>query len=97
MGILPANIEGIKFMATYVENSQVKMIKDPDSETKKRYDRTWKPGENPSCAGIYRCQSCGYEDVINRECTSLPPCSNCEEKNHKNNTWKLLVRAENAK
>ncbi|EBZ2217874.1 hypothetical protein ELR99_25370, partial [Salmonella enterica subsp. enterica serovar Newport] len=59
-----------------------------------KYDKIWKPGEKPIYPGIYRCQSCGYEDVINRECTKLPPCTNCEQKKHKDNTWKLLVRAE---
>ena len=55
----------------------------------KKYDREWKPGRNPSYPGIYECQTCGYEDVINRECTSLPPCSNCDSEHMK---WKLVVR-----
>lgn len=81
-------------MAFYRDSDNVKKSDQPD-----RYSKIWSPGENPNpCgAGIYRCQSCGYEDVINRACTKLPPCTNCEEKGHKNNKWKLLVRAENAK
>lgn len=55
-----------------------------------KYNKIWKPGQSPSYPGIYRCQVCGYEDVINRECTSLPPCSNCKPGSME---WKLLVRA----
>lgn len=49
-------------------------------------------GTKPSYPGIYKCQSCGFEDVINRECEKFPPCSNCSKKNG-TNTWKLLVQA----
>ncbi|PDO82056.1 hypothetical protein BK796_23245 [Kosakonia pseudosacchari] len=81
-------------MARYANSEQVKLLKSQIAKI--RYTRVWKPGENPDAAGIYRCQGCGYEDVINRECTKLPPCSNCEKNNHSDNTWKLLVRAEDA-
>lgn len=55
-----------------------------------KYQVARKPGEKPSSPGIYKCQSCGYEDVINRECDTLPPCANCDRKPH---SWKLLVTA----
>lgn len=81
-------------MAWYID---VKNVKENKAESAKpKYVKIWKPGQVPSYAGIYRCQGCGYEDVINRECTKIPPCSNCEDKGHKNNTWKLLVRAVDA-
>lgn len=82
-------------MAWYADNSKV--VKTTDVKKTPKYDKIWKPGEKPVYPGIYRCQSCGYEDVINRECTKLPPCTNCEQNKHKNNTWKLLVRAADAK
>ena len=50
-------------------------------------------GDKPEYPGIYKCQHCGFEDVINRACEKLPPCSNCAKPGH-SNTWKLLVRAE---
>lgn len=81
-------------MAWYIDSKNVK--KNEAEAANARYEKIWKPGEKPSFAGIYRCQSCGYEDLINRQCTKLPPCSNCEKKGHKNNTWKLLVRAVDA-
>lgn len=56
---------------------------------------THKIGSAPSYPGIYKCQSCGYEDVINRECNKFPPCSNCSDKKGAN-TWKLLVQATDA-
>lgn len=82
-------------MAWYIDVENVKKNKVESANSK--YVKIWKPGQAPSYAGIYRCQTCGYEDVINRECTKIPPCNNCEEKGHKNNTWKLLVRAVNTK
>ncbi|MCB5949339.1 hypothetical protein [Enterobacter sp. TCD1-1] len=82
-------------MAWYIDSEHV--IKNERKEVNSRYEKIWKPGENPDWAGIYRCQACGYEDLINRQCTKLPPCSNCDEKGHANNTWKLLVRAVDAK
>jgi len=78
-------------MAWHSDRGKVKESTNVD-----KFNKIWKLGENPVWAGIYRCQACGYEDVINRGCTKLPPCSNCEKKNHKNNTWKLLARAEDA-
>jgi hypothetical protein len=60
------------------------------SKPLEKYQQERKPGEEPSSPGIYKCQACGYEDVINRECHKLPPCSNCDKKPH---TWKLLVTA----
>ena len=74
-------------MAFYYDNENVSKTGDKYSA---KYEREWKPGENPDFPGIYKCQSCNYEDVINRECNSLPPCSNCDSKSIK---WKLLVRA----
>lgn len=79
-------------MAWYIDSKNVKENKSEAASDK--YKKIRKPGEKPSSAGIYRCQSCGYEDLINRQCTKLPPCTNCESKGHKNNTWKLLVKAE---
>lgn len=77
-------------MALYGEGSKVNPSNQPV-----RYSKIRNIGENPQSAGagIYQCQTCNYEDVVNRECTALPPCSNCKKKGHKN-TWKLLVRAE---
>jgi len=62
-------------------------------KTEAKFEKVWKPGQNPAYPGIYKCQVCTYEDVINRECTSLPPCSNCGGGSM---TWKLLVRATDA-
>jgi hypothetical protein len=73
-------------MAFYGDEDNVKQA---TGDGLKKYDREWKPGRNPSYPGIYECQTCGYEDVINRECTSLPPCSNCDSEHMK---WKLVVR-----
>lgn len=58
-----------------------------------KYEVTLTPGETPQFPGIYKCQSCGFEDVINRECDTMPPCANCREDTE---DWKLLVRAEDA-
>lgn len=79
-------------MAYYIDSNNVK--KNTKETANEKYEHVWKPGQNPSYAGIYRCLECGYEDLINRQCTKLPPCTNCEEKGHKSNTWKLLVKAE---
>ena len=49
-------------------------------------------GSKPNAPGIYKCQRCGFEDVINRECDTLPPCSHCKSRPGRN-TWKLLVQA----
>jgi hypothetical protein len=74
-------------VAFYLDTAKVKKT-SPDAEEK--YKEIWKPGEDPDYPGIYKCQKCNYEDVINRECDKLPPCSNCKTKSM---TWKLLVRA----
>jgi len=74
-------------MAFYGDKSKVTQT---TGDNAKKYDQKWKPGQDPTYPGIYKCQSCGYEDVINRECTSLPPCGKC---NSKSIEWKLLVRA----
>ncbi len=79
-------------MALYGEGSNVHTSNQPE-----RYSKIRKIGDDPTSAGagIYQCQTCNYEDVVNRECKSLPPCSNCKKKGHSNN-WKLLVRAQDA-
>ncbi|MCZ5740738.1 hypothetical protein O5272_01080 [Escherichia coli] len=81
-------------MAWYIDSKNVK--KNTNEKANAKYEKIWKPREKPDHAGIYRCRACGYEDLINRQCNKLPPCSNCEKKAHKNNTWKLLVRAVDA-
>ena len=65
------------------------------SKPNARYSKVWNIQDNPDFPGIYRCQTCGFEDVINRGCNALPPCSNCKKPSHANK-WKLLVRAEDA-
>ena len=70
--------------------ARYKDTKHVTTSTSDKYDKLRKPGEKPSSPGIYKCQACGYEDVINRECGSLPPCAHCQSKPH---TWKLLVTA----
>ena len=72
-------------MSWYADSKNVK-----ESTSKDKFEQKWKPGQKPTFPGIYKCQSCGYEDVINRECHKLPPCANCNNKPHE---WKLLVRA----
>lgn len=52
-----------------------------------------KPGETPTFPGIYQCQSCDYEVVINRDCDSMPPCADCREETK---DWKLLKRAKDS-
>ena len=77
-------------MAWYRDSSKVRQTAEEYAE---KFNKIWKPGNNPDYPGIYKCQKCGYEDVINRECHSLPPCSNCA---HGSMQWKLLVRAVDA-
>lgn len=74
-------------MAFYEDKRAVK-----ESDAVEQYRRVRKIGEQPMSPGIYKCFSCGFEDVINRECTKLPPCSNCS-KDKVPNTWRLLVKA----
>lgn len=72
-------------MAFYTDKKNVVVSDKPE-----QYDVKRRPGDKPSAPGIYKCQSCGFEDVINRECDTLPPCSECR---NKTTTWKLLVKA----
>lgn len=72
-------------MAFYADKKNVKFSDKPD-----QYNVERKPGDKPSSPGIYKCQNCGFEDVINRECEKLPPCSECKTKT---TTWKMLVKA----
>jgi len=74
-------------MAYYGDKQKVQLT---TGDNAKKYSEKWKPGQNPTYPGVYKCQTCGYEDVINRECDSLPPCSSCDSKPME---WKLLVRA----
>ncbi|RMK33526.1 hypothetical protein IPC94_29805 [Pseudomonas aeruginosa] len=62
-------------MAWYRDNENVQRTGD---KSKEKYAKIWKPGQKPDFPGIYKCQVCTYEDVINRECSSLLPCSNCK-------------------
>lgn len=78
-------------MAFYENEGAVKKTPNPD-----QYKVVRKIGEKPGGPGIYRCQACGFEDVMNRECTKLPPCSNCSDEKGAN-TWKLLVKATSPK
>jgi len=74
-------------MAFYEDGKSVKKTDKPDQYQKER-----SIGSAPTGPGIYKCQKCGFEDVINRECTKLPPCSHCDEKGD-SNTWKFIVKA----
>ena len=71
-------------MSFYADKDNVKV-----SDKVKQYNDIRHPGEKPPAPGIYKCQGCGYEDVINRECGKIPPCSNCGG----DDGWKLLVKA----
>lgn len=75
-------------MAFYADQNKVRLSDKPN-----QYNTLRKPGEKPPSPGIYKCQTCGFEDVINRECGTLPPCSSCKDKSRKNEYWKLLVKA----
>lgn len=72
-------------MALYFDQAAVKKAKPANL-----WDQQWKPGEKPKYPGIYKCQRCKFEDVFNRECETVPPCSQCAEET---TTWKLLVIA----
>ncbi len=76
-------------MAFYKDKENVSKVHFFEED---QYNKKMSPGECPSAPGIYKCQKCGFEDVINRKCDKLPPCSNCNE----NMTWKLLVKAVDA-
>jgi hypothetical protein len=73
-------------MARYADGKNVEKV------TYARFDSVMKPGDIPLDAGIYKCQNrfCEFEDVINRECAKLPPCSACGTESP---GWKLLVEA----
>ncbi|AVZ00432.1 hypothetical protein DAI21_22710 (plasmid) [Lelliottia sp. WB101] len=75
-------------MAWYASSKKVKL-----SSNQAKYKEVKNISEEPLYPGIYKCDSCGFEDVINRNCSKFPPCSNCAKPGH-SNTWKLLVRAE---
>lgn len=72
-------------MAFYGDESKVRKTDKPD-----QYKQARKPGESPPFPGIYKCDNCGFEDVFNRECSTIPPCSKCGKRT---TTWKLLVKA----
>lgn len=74
-------------MAFYEDKKNVKLT---DKEA--QYQKVRSIGSIPAGPGIYKCQKCGYEDVINRECEKLPPCSNCKKRGN-SNSWKFLVKA----
>ncbi|MEM8059813.1 hypothetical protein [Morganella morganii] len=81
-------------MALYYKNRIVTKVTFTDMLDERDFDKVWKIGENPEYPGIYKCQQCGFEDVINRDCDKLPPCSHCS--GGKGNTWQLLVLAQDA-
>ena len=74
-------------MAFYDDADRVRVSDKP-----KQYRRLRAIGEVPGGPGIYKCHTCGFEDVINRECTKLPPCSNCSDARGANK-WLYLVKA----
>lgn len=74
-------------MAFYADKKVVR-----ESDNPNQYAQVRKIGEKPGGPGIYKCQTCGFEDVMNRECAKLPPCANCSDSKGAN-TWKLLVKA----
>lgn len=57
---------------------------------------TFRIGEEPEYPGIYECQVCAHEIVMNRDADPFPPCSNCKKTAADNKQWLLLVRAQNA-
>ena len=75
-------------MAFYNSTKAVRPTDRPE-----QYQLNRPVGSKPAGPGIYECQNCGFEDVINRECSKLPPCSNCREKSH---DWKMIVKAVDA-
>lgn len=72
-------------MALYADKDNVSTSNQPE-----KYGILRKPGEKPPNAGIYKCQTCGFEDVFNRACETIPPCAQCKNKTEH---WKLLVTA----
>ncbi|ACT05354.1 hypothetical protein Dd1591_0468 [Dickeya chrysanthemi Ech1591] len=75
-------------MAFYSSTNAVRL-----TDHAEQYERLRRVGTKPGSPGIYECQNCGFEDVINRECEKLPPCSNCREESH---DWKMIVKAVDA-
>lgn len=53
-------------------------------------------GEAPKYPGIYECQVCEHEIVMNRDADPFPPCKNCEKTAADKKQWLLLVRAQDA-
>lgn len=52
------------------------------------FSKIHKIGENPDLPGIFECQSCTKEIVMNRVADPLPPCSACKKPTA---TWKLVA------
>jgi len=77
-------------MAFYENAKLVKITGKP-----LQYQKVRETGEVPPAPGIYRCETCGFEDVMNRECQKLPPCSSCSKEKGAN-TWRFLVKATDA-
>lgn len=74
-------------MAFYDNAKHVRVSDKPN-----QYRELRSIGEAPGGPGIYKCQTCGFEDVINRKCDKLPPCSNCSPAKRANK-WVYLVKA----
>ncbi|HHQ4508563.1 TPA: hypothetical protein ACSP3X_003404 [Aeromonas hydrophila] len=70
------------------EQNKVRFIKE---EYAQRFRTIQSSGSKPSHPGIYECQTCGFEDLINRECNTLPPCSKCD-----GSEWKLIAFAQDS-
>ncbi len=69
-------------MPLYSDGNKFKISKDA------AFSKTHKIGENPDLPGIFECQSCGKEIVMNRVADPLPPCSACKKPTA---TWKLVA------
>ncbi|WP_323912261.1 zinc ribbon-containing protein [Aeromonas caviae] len=67
-------------------------VKLADEKSQTHFQKIQNTGSKPNFPGIYECQSCGFEDLINRDCEKLPPCSECD-----GSEWKLIVYAQNSK
>lgn len=73
-------------MAQYAEDDKIERVFEWD------FFKDLSIGSKPRYPGIYKCKSCGYEDVINRQCETLPPCNGCK----KSSGWNLIVKAEDS-
>ncbi len=82
------NKKGSLIMAAYIDKDNVTNLTEYNIKSLEKFNAIRKQGEKPRFAGIYICQSCGFEEVITRECVALPRCSGCKEEQQ---TWKLLV------